>query len=337
MRAPLAFAAAAAALLLSITMASMPAQAGCKRFGFLVNDYGKDGPIHDAKELLDKNIAEWAAKQGIKDYKVGKKSVSCELFLNFIVFDEHTCTASANVCWGADQSKIPTTNEANATGIEGAAGASPPAPVRKAAAERAAHAGSHKAGHKLSEKTTETPPAAAAADAATDASSPEAAAEAAARAAARDSASPSDATMAPVDTVPTAAPVKSTAEAPPAAPAMEAAAPAKSEDRLEKMAAPGAAVETGALPHDAAPADMPPAASGKSTEAVSEKAKAAAAASAAAAAAERAAAAAETAANAAKEAAAAAVAASAASRGAFVPPLGETALTDKSKSARSLT
>ena len=26
--------------------------------------------------------------------------MKCELFLNFIVFDEHTCQASALVCWG---------------------------------------------------------------------------------------------------------------------------------------------------------------------------------------------------------------------------------------------
>ena len=29
--------------------------------------------------------------------------MSCELFLNFIVFDEHTCKASASVCWDDTQ------------------------------------------------------------------------------------------------------------------------------------------------------------------------------------------------------------------------------------------
>jgi hypothetical protein len=67
--------------------------------GFLVNDYGKDGPARDAQDLLDKHVAEWAAQNGIKKYTVGKKDVSCELYLNLILFDEHTCTASANVCW----------------------------------------------------------------------------------------------------------------------------------------------------------------------------------------------------------------------------------------------
>ena len=52
-------------------------------------------------------------------------------FLNFIVFDEHTCTASANVCWGADK-KADEPNTANA-----ATGA-PPTPVRKTAATSAA-------------------------------------------------------------------------------------------------------------------------------------------------------------------------------------------------------
>ncbi len=78
----------------------LPANAECKRYGFTVNDYGKDGPTKDAKELLDKLIASKMSEKGVKDFHTGKKSVSCELFLNFIVFDEHTCTAEATVCWG---------------------------------------------------------------------------------------------------------------------------------------------------------------------------------------------------------------------------------------------
>jgi hypothetical protein len=64
-----------------------------------VNDYGKDGPTADAKNLLDKHIAEQMSKRGIGKYTVGKKDVTCELFLDFIVFDEHTCKAEATVCW----------------------------------------------------------------------------------------------------------------------------------------------------------------------------------------------------------------------------------------------
>jgi hypothetical protein len=76
-----------------------PATAACKKFAFEVNDYGKDGPTRDAKALLDKHIATWAQQQGISHYTVGKKDVTCELFLNLIVVDEHTCRAVATVCW----------------------------------------------------------------------------------------------------------------------------------------------------------------------------------------------------------------------------------------------
>jgi hypothetical protein len=93
------FVAIAGAAALTATMLSSPAFAGCQRMGFLVNDYGKDGPTKDAKELLDKHIAKTLVAKGITKYTTGTKSVSCELFLNFIVFDEHTCTASATVCW----------------------------------------------------------------------------------------------------------------------------------------------------------------------------------------------------------------------------------------------
>jgi hypothetical protein len=76
------------------------AEAKCTRLGFSVNDYGKVGPTKDAQVLLDKYIAKWAADNGIKNYTTGKKDVKCELFLDFIVFDEHDCRAEANVCWG---------------------------------------------------------------------------------------------------------------------------------------------------------------------------------------------------------------------------------------------
>ena len=71
----------------------------CTRLAFEVNDYGKDGPTKDAKSLLDKHIATWAAEKGIKKYTVGNKAVNCRLFLDFVVFDEHTCRAEAPVCW----------------------------------------------------------------------------------------------------------------------------------------------------------------------------------------------------------------------------------------------
>lgn len=103
MRAIFNLVAAGATAAAFIAAVSLPATAACKRYGFTVNDYGKDGPTKDAKALLDKTIASKMSELGVKDYRTGKKSVSCELFLNFIVFDEHTCTAEATVCWGGSQ------------------------------------------------------------------------------------------------------------------------------------------------------------------------------------------------------------------------------------------
>ena len=91
---------AVAATAVAIAGVTAPAEARCTRLAFSVNDYGKDGPTKDAKKMLESYIADWAAKQGIKRYAVSKRDVSCELFLDFIVFDEHTCKASALVCWG---------------------------------------------------------------------------------------------------------------------------------------------------------------------------------------------------------------------------------------------
>ena len=82
-----------------LVAAATAAEAKCVRLGFSVNDYGKDGPTKDAMALLDKHIASWTATRGISKYSAGKKDVKCELFLDFGVFDEHTCKASATVCW----------------------------------------------------------------------------------------------------------------------------------------------------------------------------------------------------------------------------------------------
>ncbi|MEQ1578617.1 MAG: hypothetical protein ABL894_13310 [Hyphomicrobium sp.] len=123
MRLPSSLAIALASAAAMTFGATLPASAACKRMGFLVNDYGKDGPTKDAQELLEKDIAKWAAGQGIKTYTVNKKDVSCELFLNFIVFDEHTCTASATVCWDEKAPGKPAAaQDAKATGTPAAAG-----------------------------------------------------------------------------------------------------------------------------------------------------------------------------------------------------------------------
>jgi hypothetical protein len=80
-------------------LAATEAHARCTKLAFSVNDYGKEGPTKDALSLLDKYIVDWTKSKGIKDYTVGKKDVTCELFLDFVVFDEHTCKATAQVCW----------------------------------------------------------------------------------------------------------------------------------------------------------------------------------------------------------------------------------------------
>jgi hypothetical protein len=79
------------------------ADARCTRLAFSVNDYGKQGPIDDAKRLLDTYISKWAAERGVKSHTVGKKDVTCELFLDVGLFDEHTCKAAATVCWPGNE------------------------------------------------------------------------------------------------------------------------------------------------------------------------------------------------------------------------------------------
>ncbi|CAN1724358.1 conserved exported protein of unknown function [Hyphomicrobium sp. 1Nfss2.1] len=291
----------ASVLLGTVAAFSLPADAACKKFGFTVNDYGKEGPTNDAKNLLDKHITEWATKNGVTDYSTGKKTVSCELFLDVILFDEHTCTASATVCWGPDAKKLGSQSAA-APAEESPSGA-PPAPVRKAealgtATQQAAAPASADAAAAEADVSTDAPPA-------------------------TDTAAVEAAPTTPVEHI--AAP----AEVPAAAPAVHAAPPAAPPAPSQAAAAPaapattGAVVETGALQagQNFAPQDQ------RRATAVApepDRAAAAAAAASAAAAAERAAQAAETAASAAKEAAAAAVAASAASkRGATVPPLNQ--------------
>jgi hypothetical protein len=102
-------AAAAVGAVGAVCLGATAVEAACQRFSYLVNDYGKEGPTRDAKNLLDKHIVKWAAEKGIKNYTVSPKTVKCELFLNFIVFDEHTCTATAQVCWGDGIPESPAT------------------------------------------------------------------------------------------------------------------------------------------------------------------------------------------------------------------------------------
>ena len=94
----------ATAALLAMTIA---ADAKCTKLASSVNDYGKVGPAKDAQALLDKQIAENMAKRGVTKYNVGKKDVTCELFLDFGVFDEYTCKAAATICWGEGGAAAP--------------------------------------------------------------------------------------------------------------------------------------------------------------------------------------------------------------------------------------
>jgi hypothetical protein len=89
----------AVALGMAAMVGANAAEAACTKLFYSVNDYGKDGPARDAQALLDTFIAKWAAEKGVKKYRTGKKEVECKLFLDFGVFDEYTCKATANVCW----------------------------------------------------------------------------------------------------------------------------------------------------------------------------------------------------------------------------------------------
>ncbi len=84
---------------LALCFSATQSWAACQRLGFSVNDYGKKGPIRDAKRMLDGYIAKWAKERGIKSYRTGKKKVTCELFLDVGLFDEYTCKATATFCW----------------------------------------------------------------------------------------------------------------------------------------------------------------------------------------------------------------------------------------------
>lgn len=130
LRAPISALASA----LSVVLLADAASAACTGLSFSVNDYGKDGPTKDAKSLLDTYIAKWTAERGIKKYTTGKKDVSCELYLNLLVVDEHTCKAEASVCW--DGAKMPVTASTPEAG--GKPKASPAASKPKSSAAKPA-------------------------------------------------------------------------------------------------------------------------------------------------------------------------------------------------------
>jgi hypothetical protein len=77
-------ASAIAVAVAAVFLGATAADAKCQKLSFLVNDYGKDGPTRDAKNLLDKYIVDWTKEKGIANYTVGKKDVSCELYLDLL-------------------------------------------------------------------------------------------------------------------------------------------------------------------------------------------------------------------------------------------------------------
>ena len=122
----------------SLMATSMTADAACTRLASSVNDYGKVGPAKDAQALLDKQIADNMAKRGVKKYNVGKKEVTCELFLDFGVFDEYTCKAAATICWGEGGAAAPAV-EASAGGAPITTGSTAkPAAVKAKAVKKTA-------------------------------------------------------------------------------------------------------------------------------------------------------------------------------------------------------
>ena len=147
--------AAVAALAITSTTAEV-ASAACTRLAYSVNDYGKVGPTEDAKRLLDPYIKKWANERGIKTYRTGPKEVTCELFLDLIVFDEYTCKAAATVCWDGP---LPKNHEVEAGAPT--PGANKAAQSRPAAAPKAADAPAPAAGAPIATGTVRPTPAAA--------------------------------------------------------------------------------------------------------------------------------------------------------------------------------
>lgn len=149
----------AATVTLAGTLASavaLPASAACTRLGASVNDFGKDGPTQDAKVLLDKYIAKWATDHGVAKYKTGTKEVKCELFLNVIVFDEHTCRAEATVCWDGPP-VTPAVTTAAKDGAEKPGGVPGAAPAMKRAVVRVAPEAVGDGAASVSVETVKTP------------------------------------------------------------------------------------------------------------------------------------------------------------------------------------
>ncbi len=88
------------ALIIAGSIVTTPAAARtCEWHAFEVNDYGKEGPIRMARENLYKWVDNLKKEKRIKNVSVSERKPKCRLFLDFGIFDEHTCRIEAKICW----------------------------------------------------------------------------------------------------------------------------------------------------------------------------------------------------------------------------------------------
>ncbi len=81
-----------------LSIISTNAEAGrCQRLAASAIAIGKDQSVIDAKEELSSYITSWTAKQGIKNVRRGKTSVTCKDWI--VLLNEYKCRAEASFCW----------------------------------------------------------------------------------------------------------------------------------------------------------------------------------------------------------------------------------------------
>lgn len=90
---------AASMTLFSAPYTSTPAEAVCQRHAFIVNDFGKEGPIRMARENLYKFVEKLKKEKNIKHIRVKESKPSCFVYLDVGLFNEHTCRIEASMCW----------------------------------------------------------------------------------------------------------------------------------------------------------------------------------------------------------------------------------------------
>ena len=73
----------------------------CRTLETSVTDWGKDAASNQARNLLKGRAANYAAKQGLKDYKPGGGTVSCATNVDLGFAGNYTCRARTKVCVSA--------------------------------------------------------------------------------------------------------------------------------------------------------------------------------------------------------------------------------------------